>query len=207
MPRPRGYSREDVVEAAKEAFWEQGYEGTALSDLEQRTGLNRSSLYLAFGSKRELFDEALDRYAQEVPDRLLSPLESDPSLVQIMAFFEGVKGVILHDQGEARRGCLLVNTIAELATRDEDAASRGADLRDRLQRAFTRALEHEAKSHDLDDASIARRARMLTVSTLGIWLCARIDLTDAATLCDEMAAEVASWDRTLQRSPASRGRR
>jgi len=204
MPRQRGYRREDVVEAAKDAFWESGYEGTPLSDLEQRTGLNRSSLYLAFGSKRELFDEALDLYSEDVPDRLLTPLEADPGRAAILAFFEGVKAVILDEQGRRRRGCLLVNTIAELATLDEDAARRGADLRDRLQRAFLRALQREAWPDGVDDASIARRARMLTASTLGVWICARIDLKDAAAMCDEIGAEVGSWEPAIPLAPLPR---
>ena len=203
MARPRRIAKEDIVEAAKDAFWESGYEGTALSDLEERTGLNRSSLYHAFGSKRELFDEALDRYWEDVPDRLLSPLESEPSLDAIVAFFEGVKQVVLDERGGTRRGCLLVNTIAELATHDEGAAHRGAGLRDRLHHAFVRALE-EAGTDDAVDAGVVRKARMLTVSTFGIWICARIDLVNAAEMCDEIGGEVESWRRlgsTIGRSP------
>ena len=45
MGRPKGYDRDDVVVAARDLFWERGYEATSISDLEQRTGLNRSSLY------------------------------------------------------------------------------------------------------------------------------------------------------------------
>ena len=54
MGRPKGYDRETVLLAARDLFWEQGYERTSIADLEERTGLNRSSLYTEFGSKRQL---------------------------------------------------------------------------------------------------------------------------------------------------------
>jgi AcrR family transcriptional regulator len=194
MPRPRRYSRQDVVQAAKEAFWENGYEGTALSELERRTGLNRSSLYLAFGSKRELFGEALDSYSRDVIDPLLGRLESGSAgLEAITSFLEGVKAVIVDEQGKERRGCLMVNTIAELSTRDEEAAVRATAFRDRLRGSFAGALERAAGMGDIEPESIQLRARLLTTVTLGVWISALVDLRDAANLCDEIAVEVRSW--------------
>src|SRR5919106_5876675 len=147
MPRPRGYARDDVVEAARAAFWENGYDGTALSDLEGRTGLNRSSLYHAFGNKRQIFDVALDSYVQDVIDPLVGRLESGPNgLEAVTTFFSGVKAIILDERGDGRRGCLMVNTIAELSSRDGKAAARASWFRDRLSGAFARALEAAAKA-------------------------------------------------------------
>jgi len=53
--RPKGYDRRAVLVVARDLFWEKGYEATSISDLERHTGLNRSSLYQEFGSKRDLF--------------------------------------------------------------------------------------------------------------------------------------------------------
>jgi TetR/AcrR family transcriptional repressor of nem operon len=191
MPRPRTFDRDTVLQAAQDAFWEKGFAATGVSDLEARTGINRSSLYLAFGSKRELLSEALDRYTGAVIESIVRPLEVTPGLEEIRLLFARIKGVIVTEGLQERRGCLLVNTIAELAPRDARAAARGAGLRDRLERAFARALASDLPS--LDDASLRRRARFLMTSTIGIWICARIDLDDAATLCNEIAGEVADW--------------
>lgn len=193
MPRPRSYEREAVVTAARDVFWENGFDGTALSDVERRTGLNRSSLYQEFGSKQGLFSAALDHYYDQVLDPLLTALESGTRLGAIDAFFAGVKGVILEDRAGRRRGCLLVNTIAELSPHDEAAARRARDFRDRLQGAFKRVLEADGSTARIANGSVDRLARMLLASTLGIWVCARIDLADAAARCDEIAAEVQSW--------------
>ena len=51
MARPKDYDRDDVLISARDLFWEQGYEATSITELEERTGLNRSSLYREFGSK------------------------------------------------------------------------------------------------------------------------------------------------------------
>jgi TetR/AcrR family transcriptional repressor of nem operon len=193
MPRPRSYERAAVVEAAKEAFWENGYEGTVLSELEQRTGLNRSSLYLGFGSKQELFSAALDLYYDEVVEPLIGALEAGATYSAIDAFLAGVKAIILDEREHRRRGCLLVNTIAELSPYDEAAERRARDFRDRLSRAFRAALEAEASRGRIDRGSVDRRAVLLFTSTMGIWLSARIDLDDAAARCDDVAAEVHAW--------------
>src|ERR1700736_6971256 len=61
--RPRAFDIDGALDLAMQVFWRQGYEGTSLSDLTKAMGINRPSLYAAFGNKEELFRKALDRYA------------------------------------------------------------------------------------------------------------------------------------------------
>jgi TetR/AcrR family transcriptional regulator, transcriptional repressor for nem operon len=191
MPRSRAFDREAVIEAVTHAFWETGFEGTPVSELERRTGLNRSSLYLAFGSKNELFVEALDRYTADVVDPLLSPLEADPGIAGIRAFFLRIRSILLGEMEEGPSGCLMINTIAERSTTDEVLARRSISFRDRMANALIRALEHDLE--DRDAATIAQRAAMLLASVAGIWTWARIDLSDAAAMCTSVADQVAAW--------------
>jgi AcrR family transcriptional regulator len=165
-----------------------------MSDLEERTGLRRSSLYLAFGSKRELFRSAVDSYVKEVLDPLLAPMELGAAdLRAIEMFLSGVKAIVGQARGHGRRGCLMVNTVAELATRDDEAASLSIAFRDRLHDAFVRALEGAAVSGEIASETLGRRADVLTAATFGIWLTARIDPVAAASLCSTMSSEVESW--------------
>ena len=60
--RPRQFDEDEVLEAAMEAFWANGYEATSLSQLMEATGLHKGSLYQAFGDKHSLFLAALERY-------------------------------------------------------------------------------------------------------------------------------------------------
>jgi AcrR family transcriptional regulator len=60
--RPRAFDLDHALDAALEVFWRQGYEGASLSDLTAAMRINRPALYYAFGSKKDLFFRALDRY-------------------------------------------------------------------------------------------------------------------------------------------------
>src|SRR6476659_4448281 len=64
MGRPREFDVDQALDCALRVFWRKGYEGATLPDLTQAMGINRPSLYAAFGSKEELFRKALDRYAE-----------------------------------------------------------------------------------------------------------------------------------------------
>ena len=64
MGRPRGFDEDAVLEAAMRVFWEKSYEGATLSDLTKAMGINRSSMYAAFGDKEALFKLVLGRYRE-----------------------------------------------------------------------------------------------------------------------------------------------
>src|SRR6266404_2363210 len=65
LGRPRAFDIEKTLERALQVFWEKGYEGSSLSDLTEAMGINRPSLYAAFGNKEALFRKALDRYVEK----------------------------------------------------------------------------------------------------------------------------------------------
>jgi AcrR family transcriptional regulator len=60
--RPREFDADKALEKAMRVFWKKGFEGTSLPDLTRAMGINRPSLYAAFGNKEQLFRKALDRY-------------------------------------------------------------------------------------------------------------------------------------------------
>lgn len=62
--RPRAFDPDEALEAAMRLFWQKGYEGTSLTDLTEAMGINRPSLYAAFGNKEELFRKAFARYSE-----------------------------------------------------------------------------------------------------------------------------------------------
>lgn len=185
MARPRSFDQHEVVERAKRVFWEKGYRHTAIGDLERATGLNRSSLYAAFGSKEELFGQALDAYVGSFISDLLQPMESAGATVSdVEGFFRGLAARFRAD-GDASRGCLMVNSIAELEGRADFLGDRGRAFRERLHTAFSNAL---ASSHD--PAAVDDRARLLAAATLGVWLTARSAPADAAGACDAVVAQI-----------------
>ena len=194
MPRPRTYERDSVVIAARDLFWERGYEATSISDLERQTGLNRSSLYQEFGSKHELLDAALTCYADDIVATLLADLsEPDAGLEAIAALFLRLARLFRSATRPAESGCLLVNTIAELATRDDRVLAAAVAYRDRLRSSFRAALESASERGEVDAASVQPRADLLAATLMGVWLTVRIDPHDASRLCETIAAQTDAW--------------
>jgi TetR/AcrR family transcriptional regulator, transcriptional repressor for nem operon len=192
MPRRRAYSEGDLAVAAKQVFWDRGYERTAVDDLQHATGLSRSSLYLLFDTKRAVFDAALSQYVTSFIDPRLRPVEAPGAgLREAAALFEGLADYFR--RGDAERGCLFVNAIAELAGRDPSFSPIARSFTTRLQAAFSNALSHAAPDGAMEAEQVSRRARMLTASLLGVWLAVRADPTTAAADCRAIALEIASW--------------
>ena len=80
--RPRNFDRASALRRAMEVFWERGYEGTSLSDLTEAMGIERPSLYAAFGCKEALFREAVDLYNETEGIPAQRVLETAPTARQ-----------------------------------------------------------------------------------------------------------------------------
>lgn len=193
MGRRPAYEVSAVVAAASELFREQGYETTSIGDLEERTGLDRSSLYHAFGTKHALFEAALRFYLKEFVERLGILRQDDAGLATIAGFFTGMAQELRADPARGAHGCLMVNTMAELGACDCPVARLETAYRDSLRDAFASALSHAAARGEVDAQRIHPRAEMVAALVMGLFLTARIDPADAAAVCEGVAAEVSSW--------------
>ena len=111
LGRPRTFVPEEVLGLALDTFWRQGYRATSLDDLTAIMGLSRSSFYAAFGSKQEVLLASVRAYV----DGIYTSLESCSS--EHAHPIEAVRAmlVIMTTPARDERGCLLVNSIAELA--------------------------------------------------------------------------------------------
>jgi TetR/AcrR family transcriptional regulator, transcriptional repressor for nem operon len=188
MARPRSFSTEDAVAAAADVFWSKGYRDTAISDLERATGLNRSSLYTVFGAKQAIFGLALQWYLRSFIGPRLAPMEcpgAGPGAIE--GFFAGL-AAFFRAGGQARRGCFMINTIAEDEGRGTLLGPGAQAFRDRLGAAFANAMTGQP-----EPGLVSGRAQLLTAATFGIWLGARIDPASAAQAADAAAACVRSW--------------
>jgi TetR/AcrR family transcriptional regulator, transcriptional repressor for nem operon len=188
MARPREYDSDAVVSAAKDVFWERGYEATGLDLLEAATHLSRSSMYLAFESKRGLFEAALTDYVSTfVEPVLLGPVEEGSTAADAAEFFVKLAALLRGDLGS--RGCLMVNSIGELAGRDAGVARRGAEMYERHVSAFAGVL-----GGGEEGAAVAgQRARILAVSAMGVWITSRVDPEAAAEACDVIVEQIRLW--------------
>ena len=139
MARPREFDEDEVLQSALRVFWEKGYEGTALTDLLEATGLTKSSLYKAFDSKEGLFWRAVERYNRDYLDFRHDAL-AEPTPRRIAErLLEGI--IELHGGGRNNPvGCLELNTALSGSTDAEPIRLRlvrGRELfRQRLRDRF-----------------------------------------------------------------------
>ena len=190
MARSKEFNDDTAVRAARDVFWRRGYASTSLSQLQQATGLNKSSLYQSYGSKRGLFERALGSYLDEVIEPLLHDLEAPGAgSAELAAYFESLARLFRTAPPQvADRGCLLLNTAMELNDLDADAAKAVAAYRGRVRAAFLGAIRATA----VYAAEAERRADTLTASQIGMMVTSRLDPATAAALADILAAEARS---------------
>jgi len=162
VARSREFDRVAVVRAARQFFWERGYEDASIAGLEAATGLNRSSIYNAFESKRGLFDEAVQSYLDEVVRPRLAPLQAEPVDAGALAAYLHGLGAAFARVGSmpAAHGCLLINAAGAPVARDAEVARVIDDYRAELRAAIGRGVDAAVPA-----ASTARRVRLADVTT------------------------------------------
>lgn len=139
MARTPAFNTDTVLSAALETFWQRGYNGSSVQILLDAMELNRGSLYNSFGDKPTLFKTALDLYYQRITQMVLALLDHSPQPVQgILAVFE--LSLISLTELQRQKGCLLVNTVAELSETDPELAQHAHTLLQAVPAAFARAL-------------------------------------------------------------------
>lgn len=107
MGRTATFDRADVIESARDLFWSHGYEATTIPDLEQATGLKRSSLYHAFGSKKGLFDEVVENYLAEKVRPLLACITDEGAAPGVLADYFATLSQSVRT-ADSHPGCLLI---------------------------------------------------------------------------------------------------
>jgi TetR/AcrR family transcriptional repressor of nem operon len=200
VARPKSYERKAVIVAAQQAFWTGGFLATGIDDLEQATGLGRSSLYLAFGSKQALFQAAVAEYEDGFMTRMLAGVEAPGAGLGEAAGFFADLAAFFRDPA-SRRGCLMVNSITELAHRDAEFTPVAIRLATRYHTAFSHVLRGAVTQGDMDRGLLDRRAKLLAASAHGVWVLARADPEVAAATCRAIAREIASWSRKRTGGP------
>ena len=180
MARTQSFDRDTVVRAARTLFWTVGYESASIPELETATGLSRSSIYNAFGSKRGLFDSAVQSYLDEVVRPRLRPLTGETAapgaIIDYLAGLRDAFGTLT--SMPASHGCLLVNAAGAPIAQDPKVAQVIADYRAELRDAFDRGVR--AHAPHLDAADRERRVTAITSSVVAAFALARIDPAEAA---------------------------
>lgn len=163
MGRPRSFKIEEALESALKVFWEKGYEGASLPELTEAMGINRPSLYSAFGNKEGLFLRVLDHYRATAASYLGDALRKATAREAFEALLKGA--IDLQAGGQTPVGCLFVHG-ALVCTEDSTSIKRELAVRRiageiAIRERFEKAIEDGDLSADEDPATLARFAATL----------------------------------------------
>jgi AcrR family transcriptional regulator len=146
MARPRSFDRERALDRAVEQFWRHGYEATSIAALTEAMGINPPSLYAAFGDKRKLFTEAVERYQQTYGAPAVRALAEEPTA---RAAIERVLREAAADYTDPAHpwGCMIISAAVNCGSPDVEA-----ELRD--GREATKATIRARIQADVDEGRL-----------------------------------------------------
>jgi TetR/AcrR family transcriptional repressor of nem operon len=168
MNRARAFDPTAALGQVVDLFSSKGYSETSMEDIVQATGVSRYGLYGTFGSKRELFEQALEEYAEGMGKRsFLRLLEPGASLEHIRAIFEErVQDMCC---AETNKGCLFIHTAMELAPQDEELRGVLQRFMKRMSKAFAIGLDSaKGRGEVAGDVDVDAAGEMLTSSMFGL---------------------------------------
>ncbi|SFD52437.1 TetR/AcrR family transcriptional regulator, transcriptional repressor for nem operon [Bosea sp. CRIB-10] len=140
MGQPRQFDPEERLERALNAFWEGGFEGVGMQQLGKAMDLFPGSIYGTYGGKRALFLKAIDRYMATCSAEGLAVLDQrQHGFEAVRRYFAQLIDGILN--GKRKWGCLVTNTIVELAESDPEIKEKADGHLRRLETAFSGALD------------------------------------------------------------------
>jgi TetR/AcrR family transcriptional repressor of nem operon len=166
VARPKEFDRKEVLEAAMDLFWIKGYAAASIQDLVDHLGIGKRSLYDTYGSKEDLFMEALDLYHSDTKEtlKILSNGKSMREAIRELYF----KRINFVSGPDGWRGCLMTNTAIELAPHDARVRSKIDQMLKDTENALYRAIRRGQKSEEFSKNLDARKTAVyLTQSVLG----------------------------------------
>jgi TetR/AcrR family transcriptional repressor of nem operon len=169
VARTKEFDPDAALQAALELFWQRGYEATSMSDLVDRLGIGRASIYATFGNKHELYLKALERYDRAgLPPMVRELSQPGPALPAVRSVVRRYATEAADEQLRVN-GCLVTNTASELAPHDAAAARHVERNWDQLEAVLHSALIRAQAQGELPaDRDPLTLARMLLVLMQGL---------------------------------------
>jgi AcrR family transcriptional regulator len=194
--RPRGFDRDAALRRAMEVFWERGYEGTSISELTGAMGINSPSLYAAFGSKEELFREAVALYDSlegSVSERALREQPTARAAVEAMLR----DNADLYADPDNPSGCMVVLGATTWTPHNEAVRSYLAGLRHKTFELIRARLDHAVDTGELPPgADVEALAAYYNTVLEGLSIQAR-DGASRESMHAIIDCAMATWDAAL----------
>jgi AcrR family transcriptional regulator len=164
--RPRAYDPREALTAARDIFWVKGYAATSLDDIASATGMNRPSLYAAFGDKEAIYLSALKMQGELLVGAVATAVKLELKLKAFLELFFG-RCIDSYLQGPTGpRGCFLVGTALTESLVREDVGAVVRDAFGRCDDLLEQRFKQAKKDGELPKAADARALAMLASSTM-----------------------------------------
>lgn len=171
------FDREKVVSDALILFWQKGYAATSMQDIKATTGIKESSLYNTFGSKKELFLEALKLYAGHVGASMGALPAKEHPAEAIRIFLRQIASRACNP--DTAIGCLLMNSALELGPEHQDIVDFAMEQFAQIEKWMQRTIEHAQSLGEIPaDKDPKSLARFLTYSVQSLFTIARTRPTE-----------------------------
>lgn len=180
MPWEKKFDENTALEKAMQVFWSKGFDSASMANLIAETGVNRGSLYNAYGGKRALFVKALLKYDHENRKATLAQLEAlDDPRRAIYNFFDNIVANTVADT--ERKGCFLFNTVLDSGSHNEEVNSIVANGLREIEGFFRRSIEVGQMRGDIrKDIDPASKAKVMLALALSIRVLGRGAYTETA---------------------------
>ncbi|MBN8977332.1 MAG: TetR/AcrR family transcriptional regulator [Rhizobiales bacterium] len=179
--RPRAYEPDVALAKALDLFRKDGFAGTSLDDLSAATGMNRPSLYGAFGDKRALYIKTYERYRADARAAMQEAFKGDLPLRKRLQRIYAVALDIYLSGEEGPRGCFTVMTAASEAVADPDIRAMVLSGFHELDKAFAICFRSAQETGELPpsaDPDVLAQMASATIHTIAIRARARTPRKD-----------------------------
>ena len=168
--RPRAYEPDVALGKALDLFRKDGFAATSLDDLSAATGMNRPSLYGAFGDKRELFIKSYQRYREDARAAMAGIFRDELPIRERLARIYAV-ALDIYLSGDSPRGCFTVMTAASEAVSDPDIRAMVLEGFAELDKAFAACFRRAKEKGELPasaDPAVLAQLASATIHTIAI---------------------------------------
>jgi len=164
MAGVRQFDEQEVIAVALDVFWRKGLHDATMQDLAAASGVQRGSLYHAYGDKEAIFLRAFDRYAAQFLETAGATLARGDAAARLRNFFDLV--IVNMTSGSPPRGCLTTRTALDAAISSAAVRQRVQGLLSRLEQLIGKAISSAPKGRHAIDAD--RLARVVVTFTRGL---------------------------------------
>lgn len=166
-------------------FWDHGFRGTSMEMLTEALGVEKPSIYANFGSKKELYLEALARYQSMLMARVTNDLQSGGSARE--GLNQLISNLLAPNHAQIRRGCMAANSTLEMADQDPDIQARVKETFRELLAAITQAIRRGQQEGDIRIDRSAGALAQFIVSCFG-----------GSRVLEKTSVETPHWAETVR---------